>query len=313
MASGAREVALVAGTTGGAIILIFLVFALIFFRMRSKQRRRELTDILAREERKARGAGGMGMLDGEAFDSLRGCPPQMQMESPRPQIEYHLRLAPDIECTAESPVSHALQTRSRAVPPFLFPRRASSSGSAFREEVWPPPQQESAFVDPLLHPPADDLVRIVDEVMGRSTAASSAASLPTRVSTAHSRQSSCSTLYAASPLPRTCASASTPTLPLPLSLLRRSTTDSDSRSEDDPPWPPTPGLLPGSTPPVSFWLRPGATAFNMQAPPLLMSKAQRPTTGYGSPSVKNWLERTPRPRERTTSHGYVRRAVSEGH
>ncbi|KAJ7461153.1 hypothetical protein FB451DRAFT_1498353 [Mycena latifolia] len=310
--SSARQVTMVAATTGGAIILVFLVFALIFFRVRSKQRRQELTDTLAREERKGKGAGGMGMLDGEGFESVRGRPPT-QIEYQRPQVEYHLHLSPDLERRAQDHAERAPTLRYTALPPFLFPRRASDSGSAFREEVWPPPRQESVFVDPLLHAPAEDLSRIVTDIMGQPTGAFSAPSLPAYFSgagTPQSRRNSCSTISAITPLR---SSASTPTLPL-------STLSVDSRvtlSDDDPPWPPTPGHLPSSTPPVSFWQRPTTPLFAAQRPPVLASKTPtqlRPSTGDGSPRVKNWLERTPRRLDHPPDqdHG-MRRAASEGH
>ncbi|KAJ7690230.1 hypothetical protein B0H17DRAFT_1134493 [Mycena rosella] len=299
-ASSARQVTLVAVSTGGAIVLVFLVFAVIFFRVRSKQRRKELTDTLLREERKGKGAGEMGMLDSE-FESVRG--------RPSTQIAYHLQLSPDIERRAQDPAEHepASNTRYTTLPPFLFPRRTSDCGSAFREEVWPPPRQESVFVDPLLHAPPDDLSRIVTDIMGQPAGAASAASLPAYFSgtmSPRSRRNSCSTIYAATP--RRYSSTSTPTLPL-------STT---SGSDDDPPWPPTPGRLSDSTsaPPVSFWQRPGAPLLATPARPFLVSKtpmALRPSTGDGSLRVKNWLERTPRSLDRTP---YIaRRAASEGH
>ncbi|KAF8153525.1 hypothetical protein K438DRAFT_1778267 [Mycena galopus ATCC 62051] len=314
--SSARQMVLVAATTGGAIVLVFIVFAAIFFHMQSRQRQQELTDTLAREERKGKGAGGMGMLDGEGFNPVRGRNPP-QIEHRGSQIEFHLNLSPDIERTAQEYTERPPMLRHNTQPPFLFPPRTSDSGSAFREEVWPPPRQESVFVDPLLHAPEDDLARIVTDIMGQpvspthvafpsgsmstSGAASSSASvmLPGPVSAARSRRNSCSTIYA-----RTSAhsAASTPTLPL-------SSLSADSRgteSDDDPPWPPTPGLVGDSTPPVSYWQRSGASKTPRCDPPQL-----RPSTGDGSPRVKNWLERTPRPLER--SPGIGRRAASAGH
>ncbi|KAJ6550980.1 hypothetical protein DFH09DRAFT_1281139 [Mycena vulgaris] len=308
--STARQVTLVAVTTGGAILAVFLVFALIFFRVRSKQRQQELTDTLAREERKGKGAGGMGMLDGEGFESVRG----RQVEYRRPQITYHLQLPSDLERGPQYPAEPTL--RYPTLPPFLFPPRASDSGSAFREEVWPPPRQESVFVDPLLQAPADDLSRIVIDIMGPNGNArvDSSASLPTYspfsgAASPRSRRNSCSTIYAATALR---SYASTPTLPL-------STLSADSRgtdSDDDPLWPPTPGRMPGNTPPVSFWQRPGAPLLGTTTPPFLVSKTAtplfRPSTGDGSPRVKNWLERTPRRVD--SAPDYVpRRAASVGH
>lgn len=303
---------LVAATTGGAILLVFVLFAAIFFHMRGRQREQELTDTLAREERKGKGAGGVGMLDGEGFDSMRGGhPPQIEYHGS--QIEFHLNLSPDVERTAQEYTARPPILRNNTQPPFLFPPRASDSGSAFREEVWPPPRQESVFVDPLLRAPADDLTRIVTDIMGQPEAPTHSPPSSTVASRAvsggasfvapatRSRRNSCSTIYARTAVH---SSASTPTLPRSsLSAVSRGT-DSD----DDPPWPPTPGIPSrgDSTPPVSYWQRPGATKAPRRDPPQL-----RPSTGDGSPRVKNWLERTPRPLER--SSGTTRRAASAGH
>ncbi|KAJ7088127.1 hypothetical protein C8R44DRAFT_861706 [Mycena epipterygia] len=323
-ASNTHQVALVAATTGGAIVLVFIVFAAIFFRMRCKQRQQDLTDTLAREERNGKGAGAMGMLDGEGFrDSVRGGGPP-QFEFRRPQIEYHVRLSSDLERGAQPPDSPPTP-RYTTLPPFLFPSRASDSGSAFREEVWPPPREESVFIDPLLHAPAGDLSRIITDIMGHPNPNAHSSSLPTffplslsGAASPRSRRNSCSTIYAPTILRST---ASSPTLPL--STL---SADAYSGSEDDPSWPPTPGVLPGTgnsgAPPVSYWQRAGAPALAKSAaapgPTVLVPRPHpplgvpRPWTGDGSRRVKNWLERTPR---RIDPDGPVvaRRAASEGH
>ncbi|KAJ7480337.1 hypothetical protein B0H11DRAFT_1808296, partial [Mycena galericulata] len=246
--SSSHQVILVAATTGGAIVFVFLVFAIIFFRMRGRQRRQELTDTLVREEREGKGAGGVGMLDGEGFvDSVRG---RQMVQQPRsPHCEYHVDLSPAHCERPQDSAGRPPTLRNPIPPPFLFPPRASDSGSAFREEVWPPPRQESIFVDPLLQPPADDLTRIVTDIMGHPNSnflaerPSSSSSLTrtayspffgSGAASPRSRRNSCSTIYAYAPTPLR-SSASTPTLPLTAS------DESSSTSEDDPPWPPTPG------------------------------------------------------------------------
>ncbi|KAJ6462266.1 hypothetical protein C8R47DRAFT_1158575 [Mycena vitilis] len=305
-ASSARQTIMVAATTGGAILLIFVVFAAIFVRMRGRQQRQELNETLVREERKRKGAGGVGMLDGEGFDSLRGRPPP-QIELGGPQIEFHLNLTPEPEHAAPEYVERPPLLRCNSQPPFLFPRRTSDSGSAFREEVWPPPREESIFVDPLLHAAVDDLACIVTDIMGSSDAhihsvpvpvpTSAPVSSPASLAPAgRSRRNSCSTIYAP-----TGRSASTPTLP----RSACSTETHGSDSDDDPPWPPTPALLPEIRP-TSYWQRASTPKGPRRERPQL-----RPSTGDGSPRVKNWLERTPRRPE--TSTGLPRRPVSAGH
>ncbi|EKM50840.1 uncharacterized protein PHACADRAFT_102889 [Phanerochaete carnosa HHB-10118-sp] len=51
--------------------------------------------------------------------------------------------------------------------PYLMGMRAASSGSIFHESVWPPPNEGSRFVDPLVQGSSQvDLTRIVPDVMG---------------------------------------------------------------------------------------------------------------------------------------------------
>ncbi|KIK11005.1 hypothetical protein PISMIDRAFT_78005, partial [Pisolithus microcarpus 441] len=42
----------------------------------------------------------------------------------------------------------------------------SETGSMFREEVWPPPNERSRLIDPLARSHEIDLSSIVDDVMG---------------------------------------------------------------------------------------------------------------------------------------------------
>jgi hypothetical protein len=275
------------------------------------------------------------MLDGEGFgDSVRGRHlPHIEFRGS--QIEFHLDLSPDVERTAQEYTERPPTLRSNTQPPFLFPPRTSDSGSAFREEVWPPPRQESVFVDPLLNAPEDDLARIVTDIMGQpdvpthsisaststftSAAASTSASLA-GAAAERSRLNSWSTIYA----PTLRSYASSPSLP----LSSRSADTRGTDSDDDPPWPPTPDVLPGSsTPPVSYWQRSSVGKSTRREPPQLrpstgdgVPRAEhwleqppqlRPSTGDGSPRVKNWLERTPRRMEPST--GPTRRAASAGH
>jgi len=67
-----------------------------------------------------------------------------------------------------------------AVPPqspYLLGMRASSSGSIFQEQVWPPPSENSRLVDPLVAASSQvDLGNIVSDVMGPTVAGMSYAS-----------------------------------------------------------------------------------------------------------------------------------------
>lgn len=56
---------------------------------------------------------------------------------------------------------------SQPTSPYLMGMRAASSGSIFHEAVWPPPNEDSRFVDPLVAGSSQvDLARIVPDVMG---------------------------------------------------------------------------------------------------------------------------------------------------
>ncbi|KAJ7177069.1 hypothetical protein C8R46DRAFT_944118, partial [Mycena filopes] len=155
--------------------------------MRGRQREQEETDTLAREERSGKGAGGVGMLDEEDFGDSARERALPQIEYRAPMVEFHLDLP--TTTTDDRPVQEYEERppmlRYHTQPPFLFPLRTSDSGSAFREEVWPPPRQESVFVDPLLHAPEDDLTRIVTDIMGQPqpTHAASSSTCTTSTST----------------------------------------------------------------------------------------------------------------------------------
>ncbi|KAJ7189324.1 hypothetical protein GGX14DRAFT_408914 [Mycena pura] len=250
---------IVAGTTAGTIALVFLVIVayLFFFRVRYQRRQQNLDEAPTTEERKTNGAGGVGMLDGLDFHAVSPVlPPRIEY---RPSFEYHLALP-----FAEEPPPTAPPPRT----PFLF------SGSALWEEVWPPPRAESVFVDPLLHAPvaalADNIARITTDIMGQpsegdadegplappkphwepppppsAACACGSACLPAVFPSLPCTRSPLGSASMAGPLPIATtlrSSASTPTLPRSESMASaqsRPTTASD----DDPPWPPTPGGL----------------------------------------------------------------------
>ncbi|KAJ7065558.1 hypothetical protein C8F01DRAFT_1080496 [Mycena amicta] len=262
---------LVAGTTAGATVLVFLIFAVIFLHVRGRQRRREVSDAMAMEERKGKGAGGVGMLDGEDFaDSVEGTESETDTKTEMDMMEPVPKPTPEPAVVLPSSISTARL-------PFLFPARTSDSGSAFREEVWPPPREESLFVDPLLQiRNGGDLARIVTDVMGLE-------------------------LGAVLSVEPDSAGSSTP----------GQTQSATTVSDDDPPWPPTPTVAPPL--PVAYPSKSrdsNATKSPRPRPPHLV----RPSTGDGVP---NWLERTPRVRRPGTAPGdvggvgMVRRAASD--
>ncbi|KAK7051759.1 hypothetical protein R3P38DRAFT_2857241 [Favolaschia claudopus] len=251
-----RQIILTASIAGGAILLIAWGCAVVFFCVRSRQRRRKPTNTLG--------------------------PPRI---------------------------------RNDARPFYLLPPRASLIEAATSgQEVWPSSRQDSVL-DPFLRLREDDLTNIVAAVMGsplvptNQTPSPSPDPEPRLVSVANSepvatpilpsRRNSCSSIDARTTTLR--SAVSTPALP---AKSFSATASQSSASGDDPSWPPTPDTAAGK--PVSYWQRVGETKGIRRDRPRL-----RPSTGDGSPRVKNWLERTPRQLERTAPA--TRRAVSVGH
>ena len=114
------------GVIGGLLVLIGLLTLIFFFRRRQRNQKRQMA---ARQKRLA---GPRHFLEDELAEPMRqwddGSSPPLTIES----------------------------------SPRLLRPRGSSTGSLFREEVWPPPQE--AFHDPIMTP--HDLGSAVSLVMG---------------------------------------------------------------------------------------------------------------------------------------------------
>jgi len=127
------------------IILLLLILGIVFF-LRRKAHRREQAALAAQRKRKE----SRNLLDGEGFYDDDGAQPFMGTVSnfSRPSL-----------------VSSGAVPRAASPSPSHLRSRASESGSVFREEVWPPPQDE--IVDPIRRGSSQvDLSIIVDHVMG---------------------------------------------------------------------------------------------------------------------------------------------------
>ncbi|KAJ7217894.1 hypothetical protein GGX14DRAFT_438785 [Mycena pura] len=111
-------------------------------------RKREFSEAIGRFRREAHGAGGVGLLDDEGFD-----------DDSVPMRRYHDNVASHTRSGSASTSQLSLNASSPA--PSVFRQRAET-GSAFREEVYPPPQQ---FVDPLVGLGAG-FGSIVEDVLG---------------------------------------------------------------------------------------------------------------------------------------------------
>ncbi|KAK7000551.1 hypothetical protein R3P38DRAFT_3056294 [Favolaschia claudopus] len=159
MPMSTRQIILTASMAGGAILLIAWGCAVVFFCVRSRQRRRKPTNTLVKGGRRAKGAGGRGTLDNESLDSVT-----VRVSD----IEFHLDLSPDIECPAPdyTEAEGPPRVRNDARPFYLLPPRASLIEAATSgQEVWPSSRQESVL-DPFLRLREDDLANIVAAVMG---------------------------------------------------------------------------------------------------------------------------------------------------
>ncbi|KAJ7220868.1 hypothetical protein GGX14DRAFT_389259 [Mycena pura] len=296
---------LLACMTFGAIAFVFLVCAAIaiLYRVwcgRPRWQRRQPQDVSATEARK--GASCANMRDpGRA----KLPPPPPQQAEHRPSLDFECRSLPHTFVAAADPPSPPplaasaplARPRARVRPglPFLFPARASDSGSAFREEVWPPPRQESAFVDPLLpaRVGAADLAHIVTDIMGEGEGEGTPLVLLSLQCASEAGFGSKPASAAASTMclarvqhDAGLAAGNAPTLRSTASEWTLCTATGNAL-DDDPSWPPTPSKLPmpvferASPPPGAY---PGISKG---------VRLVRPSTGDAS-YVKSWLERTPR-------------------
>lgn len=139
------HVALIAGTTIGAVVLVSVILGVLFFYKRHQHRRIGFIEALVRGRREHQGAGSIGLLDAE-FDDDDSLPVSRYEDNPRAM-------------TSASPA------------PSLFRPRASDSGSVFRENIG----SQVKFVDPFVESVGSkvNLSTIVDEVMGPAHANSS--------------------------------------------------------------------------------------------------------------------------------------------
>lgn len=140
-----HRTALIAGLTTGLIVLLAMILGGVFaFR---RQARRRALHALAEQKREKE---SKNLLDSEGFDDDAGSYHQQTMRSFN---------------TFSAPPS-AVDTRRTISPaPTMIRSRASETGSIFRENVWPPPQDE--MMDPIHRNSSQvDLSSIVDDVMG---------------------------------------------------------------------------------------------------------------------------------------------------
>ncbi|KAJ4487888.1 hypothetical protein J3R30DRAFT_863159 [Lentinula aciculospora] len=184
--SSTARTAVIAGSTVGGVLFLILLTALasLFCWRRRKNRKLGFIEALTRRSKEGKGAGGVGLLDGEFDDDEEYRDELAAVHMRQRTISAH---SPQPSVGAGSMTSLSDPAQNSANYPYnpaptLYRARASDSGSMFHEEgVWPPPNHGTQFVDPFV--PARELSKdselgsIVDQIMGPNTS-SNANDLP---------------------------------------------------------------------------------------------------------------------------------------
>ncbi|GAW10123.1 hypothetical protein LENED_012356 [Lentinula edodes] len=179
---------IIAGSAvGGALFAILLaVLVSLFCWRRRKNRKLGFIEALTRRSKEGKGAGGIGLLDGE-FDDDEEYRDELAGVHMRERTTSAHSPQPSVGAGSMASLSGPTQNSQHANYPYnpaptLYRARASDSGSMFHEEgVWPPPNHGTQFVDPFV--PARELSKdselgsIVDQIMGTDISAH-ASSLP---------------------------------------------------------------------------------------------------------------------------------------
>lgn len=191
--------------------------------------------------------------------------------------------------------------------PSLFRARASDSGSIFHEGVWPPPGEESRFVDPFLQQTkvGGDLGSIVDDIMGPSpthsrdvsgtseTGLIGAAASPGRSHVSMGSLNSSSSLYndpfRSTSIPSPSTSNTSPVTSPSVYYYRPDSQLSLSLSNPDPPPLPAGAAAPKKPSPLVQSVVRAPSSTSLGAPPPPSSFLQSAAT-----SPKNWIERSPK-------------------
>ncbi|KAJ3838358.1 hypothetical protein F5878DRAFT_619800 [Lentinula raphanica] len=175
--STATRTATIIGSTVGSVLFLILLAILVslFCWRRRRNRKLGFIEALTRRVKEGRGAGGVGLLDGEFDDDEEYRDEIAGVHMRERNINAHSP-QPSLGAGSVVSLSGSTQNRQNANYPYnsaptLYRARASDSGSMFHEEgVWPPPNHGTQFVDPFV--PARELSKdselgsIVDQVMG---------------------------------------------------------------------------------------------------------------------------------------------------
>ncbi|KAF8548162.1 hypothetical protein OG21DRAFT_1501173 [Imleria badia] len=134
--SSSQRTAIIAGSAAGGTALLILILTLAFCARRKQFKRLDFIHALTLKRKQERSRATL--LDGDDLDLAH---------RPRGYIDY------------DSPWDARMPARGTSTT------RWSETGSAFREDVWPPPTEDTRLMDPLATLDLD-LGRIVNDVMG---------------------------------------------------------------------------------------------------------------------------------------------------
>ncbi|KAI6118337.1 hypothetical protein F5141DRAFT_1264362 [Pisolithus sp. B1] len=180
-----QRAAIIGGSAAGGAVLLIIVVSIIFFLRRKHFKRLRILDAIMSTRKQAQKRAML--LAGEDMDDDFHPPPSRYRDyetpwdvgSPHGSMSMHSFVPPGSPGLGPQPsifpslrsgdsrmgVSGAGTVSGPSTPPPYHSHR-SESGSMFREEVWPPPNERSRLIDPLARSHEVDLGSIVNDVMG---------------------------------------------------------------------------------------------------------------------------------------------------
>ncbi|KIJ64195.1 hypothetical protein HYDPIDRAFT_167947 [Hydnomerulius pinastri MD-312] len=137
----------------GAAVLIIIVLSIAFYSRRKHFKRLKFLDAITSRRKQAHSRAML--LAGEDLDDV-----DLARPPPGRYSDY------ETPWDGSSPPGSQRSLMGAAPRPPTHRSTPSDTGSAFREDVWPPPSETSRLMDPLARGADVDLSRIVDDVMG---------------------------------------------------------------------------------------------------------------------------------------------------
>ncbi|KAG6333794.1 hypothetical protein ID866_5289 [Astraeus odoratus] len=187
--SSDSRAAIIGGSAAGAAIVIICLVSVTFFFRRKRVKRLRILDAITSSQKQAQQRAML--LAGEDLDDIdmshyssagryRDFDASWDVGSPQGSMSIRSFIPPGSPGFGPHPGPSPLPSAGFSSPgasirgmgmsstPTFHQSRRSDTGSLFQEDVWPPPNERSRLVDPLMHGRDIDLSRIVDDVMGPS-------------------------------------------------------------------------------------------------------------------------------------------------